>query len=219
MATTSDAPIPSMHSAHSAHNELADRIRALPQEIQNNILTLSLQLPTTVRINKDYKPPLALHLDRASRTKYLEGYYTNTIFETTPPNHPSTGHLDVDKHGVPIEDELPSLVTWVKSLSPSHRRMIGIFHFIDMNHWNDFLDAGKLLSKKRRYARVHFQRIGRSEYDGDLQNARVVLRSTITSEAGREVEFFWEKTPVGQSSWWVNSSMLYVDSSVGVFNG
>lgn len=59
------------------------RIQALPQELQDEILFFTLQLPGSTQITRNYKLPLALHLDRTSRVKYSNDYYSTTTFECT----------------------------------------------------------------------------------------------------------------------------------------
>lgn len=104
-------------------SDLSARIIALPQELQNSILSFLLQLPTSVQINRNYQPPLALHLDRTSRRKPCGEYYTNTMLECTTPNQ----HELCDDT---IEKLLP-LHRWLHSLSDSNRSQFRELHIIE----------------------------------------------------------------------------------------
>ncbi|GIZ41763.1 hypothetical protein CKM354_000505800 [Cercospora kikuchii] len=60
---------------------LSERIQDLPQELQDEIFNLTVAIePAEVAINKSYKPPWQLRIDRASRKKMTQQYYSTTIF-------------------------------------------------------------------------------------------------------------------------------------------
>ncbi|KAK4494924.1 hypothetical protein PRZ48_014280 [Zasmidium cellare] len=61
--------------------ELEHRIQNLPQELQDGIFEYYLIIPAeTVVINKTYKPPAHLQINRAMREKLAKEYYGHITF-------------------------------------------------------------------------------------------------------------------------------------------
>lgn len=60
---------------------LAELVQDLPAELYNNILdyTLAIDEDTAV-ITKDWKPPVQLQIDRATRAEVTEKFYRDTVF-------------------------------------------------------------------------------------------------------------------------------------------
>lgn len=65
--------------------KLNEKIQALPQELQDAMLgfTISVDLPDNepIRITKKYQPPLGLQLDRKTRDRFANQYYSGAVFQ------------------------------------------------------------------------------------------------------------------------------------------
>lgn len=112
-------------------------IQALPQELQSNILAHALQLPRKVLIDKSYSPPLALHLDHASRTRYSSEYYSKTIFECTTPK---LSQLIASSTSLVVGGE-SALFLWLHSLHYNDLFNISKIQITETTASWDFLDV------------------------------------------------------------------------------
>lgn len=82
------------------------RIQALPQELQDTILSFTdaFHIPDTQNPRrKRYKPPVALQLNRKLRAKFAQEYYSSVIFE-----------------GFGLFD----LIIWLRSLRDHHKVLV-----------------------------------------------------------------------------------------------
>lgn len=91
---------------------LEQRIQALPQELQDNILDFTLlDPPSVVRIKAWYqKPPWQLSVNRRTRALVARHYYSFSTFQL----------------GYGYRWERPITRAWLKSLSEQYRRVITI---------------------------------------------------------------------------------------------
>ncbi|PPJ55368.1 hypothetical protein CBER1_08697 [Cercospora berteroae] len=88
--------------------ELDRRIKGLPQELQDEILGLTVAIePASVDIDRSYKPPWQLAINKALRQKVAQKYYSSTLFVTV----------------VNDRDEI-AILNWLSSLSADHRHLI-----------------------------------------------------------------------------------------------
>lgn len=127
----------------SAAEELDNRIQALPQELQDMIIwsTEGFHIPVAVSINtylgeavyedkdhhyvaycefeNDYKPPLALRLNRKIRAQFANKYFSTILFDYIIEDH-------MELRLKPTRKNPPAyyLSHWLQSLSPEHKNMI-----------------------------------------------------------------------------------------------
>ncbi|KAK4618206.1 hypothetical protein CLAFUW4_12074 [Fulvia fulva] len=89
-------------------DELRGRIQGLPQELYDMIRDFTLTLDTSengnITINRDYKPPVQLQIDSATRNKIAQEYYANTTFTFFK-----------------LHDGEALCIKWLDSLSPEAR--------------------------------------------------------------------------------------------------
>ncbi|KAK4613528.1 hypothetical protein CLAFUW4_09319 [Fulvia fulva] len=85
---------------------LEDRIQALPQELQDEILeqTIAIEPDTAIILSPSYRPPLGLHLNRKIRHKFASTYYSTTAFRA------QISHIS----------QLPTLNNFLSSLPAHH---------------------------------------------------------------------------------------------------
>lgn len=100
-----------------------ERIKALPQELQDQILesTLiaSLKLQEVVTLNKSYFPPWQLSINRVTRKTIAEAYYGVAIFQVV---------IDASAN-VYWQDGLGIASKWLASLSERERSSISQLRF------------------------------------------------------------------------------------------
>ena len=71
---------------------LLQQMERMPQELRDAIHNLVFTAPLlnpasrTARIDRDYKPPSLLQVDRASRAAHQDAYYSTTTFVIADPN-------------------------------------------------------------------------------------------------------------------------------------
>jgi len=90
---------------------LAAGLLTLPQELKDIIydLTFTTSPPLTRYINKTYKPPLLLQVNRASRHLFAQSYYSTTlVFECA---------------------DIKFLGAWFRSLTPTHQDLIAALRY------------------------------------------------------------------------------------------
>lgn len=103
MATTSSASA-TMYSAPT----LDERIQALAQELQDIIFDYTVAIDTeVVTIDKDWKAPWQLQINRATRAKFSKVYYSHTRF-----------NVNTDCNSVFTMDQ------WLDMLEDNHRAVI-----------------------------------------------------------------------------------------------
>jgi hypothetical protein len=107
-----ETTIPPITDSHAGTN-LDSRIQALPQELQDAILehTDAFHILPTTCVTQQYKPPVALQLNRKLRAKFVAEYYSATIFEYQFP--PTGDELMADRG--------ETLALWLSKLWESHR--------------------------------------------------------------------------------------------------
>ena len=68
-------------STNMAQRTLAECVQGLPAELFNYVLDLTLTINAdTFTLDNNYKPPVQLQIDRASREEIAETYYGETTF-------------------------------------------------------------------------------------------------------------------------------------------
>lgn len=114
-------------NAFRMSDPLAAKIQDLPQELKDKIFTLyrGAQIPTTIFIDKSYKPPVMLQLDRKLRASFSAQYYGNRLIEVRDPilfEYPPPGRLS-GRIRVPVFER------WVRLLTDTHLAMLGTLMF------------------------------------------------------------------------------------------
>ncbi|CZT21060.1 uncharacterized protein RCC_06921 [Ramularia collo-cygni] len=121
-------------------DDLDSRIQALPQELQDTILSFTdaFDIPTVVKINEydderycltgtlhfaDFKPPIGLQLNRQLRAKFAKRYFSSVTFECAAVR--LTDSLDLEGEPYAPLSGLHHLSKWVESLDETHRSTIG----------------------------------------------------------------------------------------------
>lgn len=111
-----------MTEAMASDIDIEDRIRRLPQELQDLILDFTL-IPSarTVNINESYRPPWQLRINRRSREIVAMTYYRDTTFI-----------IDSQKGQQPAYPQyrVSVLQCWLSSLRRKDRRLISHIHAI-----------------------------------------------------------------------------------------
>ena len=113
--------------------ELSERIQSRPQELQDEIFNLTVAIePAEAVISKSLKPPWQLSIDRASRQKVAQQYYSATTFA--------------------VEDFINPRVlqSWLSSLPIDHRHLIlGIRLFFKGDFGSHLRAHGNVVSVSR----------------------------------------------------------------------
>lgn len=97
-----------IHTTRLTMNQLSQRIQGLPQELRDHVLfyTLLVEPNSVIIIDRDYRPPWQLSVNRASRRNIAPAYYHSSIFQLAL-------RLDLHTH--------TSVTEWLMSLAPDHR--------------------------------------------------------------------------------------------------
>ncbi|KAK4613493.1 hypothetical protein CLAFUW4_09469 [Fulvia fulva] len=84
---------------------LEQRVKALPQELQDLIYGFTFEQPdpTTITIDANFRPPVNLQINKAIRKSFAALYYSKFIF---------------------CSDDIHSLQNWVVSLTSQHRAFL-----------------------------------------------------------------------------------------------
>lgn len=132
-----------------ATKNFAALVQSLPQELYDEIYDLTFTADDEPRvINKDYKPPHLLYVDRASRTKYVKSYYGNGTFMLPP----AFGQ------------------TWARSVPATHFDMICNFNLnpdtYKRVHWGRAMDCWEEILEAPGYEIVRVETDGISEIKG-----------------------------------------------------
>ncbi|SMQ53956.1 unnamed protein product [Zymoseptoria tritici ST99CH_3D7] len=123
---TSPATAQILDPAMNEYHRLTEHMQALPQELQDSVLKevlhASMEAPDSVNgsviaINANYKPPLALQINRKQRGILAKGYYNNTIFLVEYPG-------------------LRRCAKWLSTLTPAHLQSIETIEFPDLRHYS-----------------------------------------------------------------------------------
>jgi hypothetical protein len=104
------------NESHRIDPDLLDaRIQALAQELQDEIFSFAfLQIPISVFIDKDYKPPMALQLNRKLRARFAKAYYANVMFMCKGHKYERYKHY---------------MAAWASQLEKQHRDAIQKIHY------------------------------------------------------------------------------------------
>lgn len=180
---------------------LDSKIQSLAQELQDMIFYFyeGSQLQESVDIAPEsYKPPVALQLDRKSRSRFAAAYYHLAVFK-------------IDHEAFGMNGRLPEKYdceSWIESLSDEHTTMISTIGFTIGTH------STRIYQTCQR-SRVLFARLLRREVDykmfgNKLRHARVLLSSKVRGERGKLSDIKSEnevlsvgKTSVDHSDHWV----------------
>lgn len=109
-------------------DELARGLQTLPSELYNIIYDLTFTTTPNNqphRIDKTYKPPTTLQIDRASRSQAAQSFYTNITFNLPVKaglNEPDDAILVNGRLVDPVNDTLAH--SWLLSLTPEHLRLL-----------------------------------------------------------------------------------------------
>ncbi|CAK1358008.1 hypothetical protein CB0940_07334 [Cercospora beticola] len=180
--------------------ELDHRIQALPQELQDEILDLTVAIkPTTVVIDKSYKPPWQLAIDQALRRKVAQDYYSSTIFVVE------------DGRAKP-----PLLRSWLTSLPADHTHLVSEIRL----HWkNDPTDWSYAASNEVSFAKL---RIWWSWCARKMKNTFGIADSVVRTkmrvddgEGGARVLWVSILEAHGTRRWYTRLSRDPVEHSIG----
>lgn len=103
-------------STESDTDELITKVQSLPPELYTEIynLTFTVNPNEICRINKNYKPPGTLQVNRTWRASLSPAFYKDTIFA-------------VELGG--YEEKLANVTKWLRSVNPGYRTSIPLPEF------------------------------------------------------------------------------------------
>ncbi|SMR58391.1 unnamed protein product [Zymoseptoria tritici ST99CH_1A5] len=123
---TSPATIRILDHTMDQNDDLTKRIQTLPQELQDSVLEevlhASMEVPDSINgkviaIDANYKPPLALQINRKQREILAKEYYNNTIFLVEYPG-------------------LRRCAKWLSTLTSAHLQSIKTINYPDPRYYS-----------------------------------------------------------------------------------
>ncbi|CAK1358145.1 hypothetical protein CB0940_07212 [Cercospora beticola] len=125
-------------------NEEAARFRelvhSLPVELFDEIFDFFMLVEEEgeVKIDRDYRPPVQLQVDWATREEFAEDYYKNTVFTGLELDKDYQGYKNIISKGLDMKEaETARVAAWLSSLSRKHRsfvRCISISGIVEIDY-------------------------------------------------------------------------------------